>query len=57
MKEHTAMWIMPPGGEAYGFPKLYYPNIHGDLKEWLVKEGYPVQQIHPTMIVKFEDKK
>lgn len=57
MKEHTAMWIMPPDGGSYGFPKLYHPNTDGDLREWMIKEGYPSQEIHPAMVVRFEDEK
>ena len=37
------IWVDPsPGGWRYGFPKLYDKKKDGpDLKEWLVKQGYP----------------
>ena len=37
------IWIDPPGGWRYGFPKLKTDDSH--VMEWLVKNGYPQQEI------------
>jgi hypothetical protein len=40
------IWIDPPSGWKYGFPKLYKPKEDGlDLEQWLVKNGYPQGEI------------
>ena len=38
------MWIDPPSGWQYGFPKLYDTNI--PLEEWLVDSGYPQKDVN-----------
>lgn len=55
MKEHTLMWVDPPRGWQYGFPKLYNPNEDGDLWEWLVNNGYPASELTPLTQVSFID--
>lgn len=35
------MWIDPPCGWQYGFPKLYDKQI--PLQQWLIDNGYPEQ--------------
>lgn len=57
MKERTKMWIDPPSGWRYGFPKIYTPLVDGDLSEWLVKQGYPADQLSSTTHVRFMDVK
>ena len=37
------VWIDPPGGWRYGFPKLW--NGHDNINEWLIREGYPKKEI------------
>lgn len=35
-------WLCdPPTGWAYGFPKLFIPNVGESLGDWLVRQGYP----------------
>lgn len=38
-------WVDPNEGWKYGFPKLYDPNSDGDMKDWLVEQGYPIDQL------------
>jgi len=38
------MWIDPPYGWRYGFPKLYDGNK--PLDKWLVDSGYPYQDVN-----------
>lgn len=36
------MWVDPPQGWKYGFPKVYDVLKDGtDVYEWIIKEGYP----------------
>ena len=36
------VWIDPPSGWRYNFPKIYDPKIDTpDIVEWLVENGYP----------------
>lgn len=40
------VWIDPPSGWRYGFPKIYDRMDHGnDVLAWLVREGYPQTEI------------
>jgi hypothetical protein len=40
------VWIDPPSGWRWGFPKVYDRVEHGnDVLAWLVKEGYPQAEI------------
>jgi hypothetical protein len=43
MKTSTKLWIDPPSGWRYGFPKTW--DQTGDMNEWLLSEGYPQQEI------------
>ena len=43
MKTSTKLWIDPPYGWRYGFPKTW--DQTGDMNEWLLSEGYPQQEI------------
>lgn len=38
-----ALWIDPPSGWRYGFPKIW--NGQGDVLEWLIENGYPQKEI------------
>lgn len=38
------MWIDPPEGWRYGFPKLYNKKTDPSVTEWLLKEGYPKEE-------------
>lgn len=35
------LWIDPPSGWRYGFPKIWDPKQEPDLKVWLIESGYP----------------
>ena len=37
------VWVDPPSGWKYGFPKKW--NQQGTSKEWLLKEGYPQEEM------------
>lgn len=39
----------PPGGWKYGFPKAV-PDYGVDLKNWLIKNGYPKEEINDTIL-------
>ena len=41
MSKH--LWVDPPSGWQYGFPKIW--NGEGDITDWLVDNGYPIQKI------------
>lgn len=45
MKVIKSMWITPKDGEDYGFPKLFTPEVDGDVVQWLCAQGYPVRKI------------
>ncbi len=40
------IFIDPPQGWLYGFPKSYDPTRDGTVREWLVREGYPAELIN-----------
>ena len=37
--------VDPPNGWRYGFPKQFNPSRDGNIREWLVANGYPQQEI------------
>jgi hypothetical protein len=39
------VWIDPPSGWQFGFPKVWNPEVDKDVMVWLVKEGYPQAEI------------
>lgn len=39
------IWIDPPSGWLYGFPKIWDSNINPNLRSWIVEQGYPQSQI------------
>jgi hypothetical protein len=39
------LWVDPPSGWRYGFPKLWDPEVNENCLEWLVAEGYPQKEI------------
>lgn len=44
-EEKKELYVDPPEGWRYGFPKVWDKNKYPDLNEWLVQEGYPKKQI------------
>ena len=41
----SKLYIDPPSGWKYGFPKVYDPDTDGDVMKWLVESGYPQELI------------
>jgi hypothetical protein len=41
----SKIWIDPPSGWRYGFPKIYSEAVEGPFYSWLVREGYPQAEI------------
>jgi len=50
LSKEEGLWIDPPSGWKYGFPKLMSKEDVQDqnlnFHEWLIKEGYPANLIH-----------
>lgn len=46
----TSIFIDPPSGWKYGFPKQAPPTLRemngDDLNEWLLRNGYPEEEIN-----------
>ena len=40
------LWIDPPSGWRYGFPKIWDPVAEPDLKVWLIQSGYPESEVN-----------
>ena len=43
-QEIKKVWVDPPSGWRYGFPKVWDKVEHPDFKTWLFSEGYPEQE-------------
>jgi len=52
MKVVERLWIDPPSGWLYGFPKLWIPEKHGNLRAWLISNGYPAKELHSYTIIR-----
>jgi hypothetical protein len=39
------LWIDPPSGWRYGFPKIWDPQQEPDLQVWLIQSGYPEHEV------------
>ena len=39
------IWVDPPEGWRYGFPAIYDPEKDGQMREWIVRKGYPLLKI------------
>ena len=35
------VWVDPPSGWKYGFPKLYDQSGGLEMSDWILKHGYP----------------
>ena len=35
------VWVDPPSGWRYGFPKVWDQALNPDFNAWLIAEGYP----------------
>jgi hypothetical protein len=43
------LWIDPPSGWRYDFPKIWDSQEHPDLEKWLVSSGYPEHEVEFAM--------
>jgi hypothetical protein len=41
----TKLWVDPPSGWMFGFPKIWNQEEQPELKVWLVEEGYPKEEL------------
>lgn len=41
----TVTMVDPPSGWMYGFPKIIPDDVEGDVRPWLVENGYPQSEI------------
>jgi hypothetical protein len=41
----TKLWVDPPEGWKHGFPAIYNPEKDGQMREWIVRKGYPLLTI------------
>lgn len=41
----TKIWVDPPSGWKYGFPKLWDGQKDADQLKWLIDNGYPQEEI------------
>jgi hypothetical protein len=39
------IWVDPPEGWKFGFPAIYDPDTDGQMSEWIVNKGYPIEVI------------
>jgi hypothetical protein len=45
MNSNKKMMIDPFSGWRYGFPKLWNSDVDGDLREFLLQNGYPEKDV------------
>lgn len=43
--DRVGQLIDPPGGWRFGFPKPYMPRLGENMRDWLVREGYPESEV------------
>ena len=41
----SKLWVDPPEGWKHGFPAIYNPETDGQMREWIVRKGYPLLTI------------
>lgn len=41
MKVNKRVWVAPSEGWRWGFPKIWEPEKDGNLRAWLIRNGYP----------------
>ena len=39
----SQLWVDPPSGWKYGFPKVW--DGEGKMTDWLIENGYPQKEI------------
>jgi hypothetical protein len=45
MNSNKKMMIDPFSGWRYGFPRLWNSDVDGDLREFLLQNGYPEKDV------------
>jgi hypothetical protein len=53
MTKTIRVWVYPPDGDAYGFPKYHDGPFYDEeeIEKWLIMNGYPQSRI--TRLGKF----
>ena len=41
----SKIWVDPPEGWKFGFPAIFDPDTDGQMSEWIVNKGYPIEVI------------
>jgi hypothetical protein len=41
----SKIWVDPPLGWKYGFPRIWDNEKDGSMRDWMIKCGYPQQEI------------
>ena len=44
-EQSARLWVDPPEGWKYGFPAIYDPDTDGQMSDWIISKGYPIQII------------
>ena len=57
MKVNKRLWVDPPSGWMYGFPKIWEPEKDGNVITWLVRNGYPEKEATDLGYVRYWDAK
>lgn len=53
MPKYKTLWVDPPSGWMWGFPKFVddeYNEMGEDKTEWYLKHGYPQSEIDAGML-------
>ena len=57
MKVNKRMWVDPNEGWRWGFPKIWEPEKDGNVRAWLIRNGYPEAELQRIDIVRYWDVK
>lgn len=47
------LWVDPPSGWRYGFPKVWNQKEHPDMRQWMIDNGYPEHLARQDLPVRF----
>jgi hypothetical protein len=47
------VWVDPPSGWRYGFPKIWNRKEHPDMRQWMIDNGYPEKLARQSLPVRF----
>lgn len=45
LTNNKVLWIDPPEGWRYGFPRAVPEGIEDGIHEWMIKVGYPKEKM------------